>query len=221
MDFESSGADYLRRLKQTEQQPNVVHGAVNVPLREEAPVAPQAWQSEAPISPQERRRSPRYKCEGSAQFRAEGSDVKTWGTFTDLSLNGCYVEMTATFPVGGMVDLLLELNGIRVNVRGEVRVSYPCLGMGIAFREMSTEDRARLLAMVQSLSGPALPVRKAQAGPEGNSSPNMNLPVITNAGAAVQALANYFEGHVALSKEEFVRILRKSQGANDFHDNWR
>jgi len=220
MSFDNSGADYLRRLKQTEERPEVVHGAMNAPLQEEPRVTAQPWRSEAP-STQERRRSPRYKCEGSAQFRTEGSDVKTWGTFTDLSLNGCYVEMTATYPVGGTVDLLLELNGIRVKVRGEVRVSYPCLGMGIAFREMSAEDRAQLVAMVQSLSASAIPVRGAQEPLAGNSAPPASMPVITNAVAAVQALANYFEGHVALSKEDFVRILRKSQGADDLHDNWR
>lgn len=220
MSFENSGADYLRRLKETEQHPETVH-AVNVPLREEVPVAAPPWRGAAPGQPQERRRSPRYKCEGSAQFRAESSDVKTWGTFTDLSLNGCYVEMTATFPVGGMVDLLLELNGIRVSMRGEVRVSYPCLGMGIAFREMSGEDRARLAAMVQSVSASAIPETKTQEGQAGSASPIMNLPVITNPGAAVQALANYFEGHIAVSKDEFVRIVRKSQGCEDFHDNWR
>jgi len=131
------------------------------------------------------------------------------------------VEMTATYPVGGTVDLLLELNGIRVKVRGEVRVSYPCLGMGIAFREMSAEDRAQLVAMVQSLSASAIPVRGAQEPLAGNSAPPASMPVITNSVAAVQALANYFEGHVALSKEDFVRILRKSQGADDLHDNWR
>jgi hypothetical protein len=71
----------------------------------------------------------------------EGSDVHTWGTVTDISQNGCYVELMATFPVGAIVDLQLELNEIRAHVKGEVRVSYPCLGMGIAFREISDENR--------------------------------------------------------------------------------
>ena len=56
--------------------------------------------------------------------------MRTWGTFTDLSIRGCYIEMTATFPVGARVDLSLELNGIRAETQGEVRVSYPFLGMG-------------------------------------------------------------------------------------------
>jgi hypothetical protein len=64
------------------------------------------------------------------------------------------VELMATFPVGAIVDLQLELNGIGAHVKGEVRVSYPCLGMGIAFQEISDENRVRLLEMLRSVSPP-------------------------------------------------------------------
>ena len=208
MSFENNGADYLRRLKQSTGGSEVAHAPVNVPLRAETSGAPG-----------ERRQSARYKCEGSAQFRVNGSDVHTWGTFTDLSLNGCYIEMTATYPVGGIVDMLLELNGIRAHVMGEVRVSYPCLGMGVAFRDVSAEDQANLAAMVRSLIPGAGRTQTVEAEREVNTL--ASLPVITNAGAAVQALARFFEAHTALSKEEFVRVLHKSQGGDEFQDHWR
>jgi hypothetical protein len=60
--------------------------------------------------------------------------------------------MTATFPVGTVVYLGLELKGIRAQVKGEVRVLYPFLGMGIAFREVSEENRARVREMVASVT---------------------------------------------------------------------
>ena len=140
MNFDSSGAQYLRRLKQDLEPPQ----GLPAPAATTAP-------AESPTPPSERRQSPRYKCEGSAEFRVEGSDVRTWGTFTDLSLGGCYVEMKATFPVGAMVDLALELNGVRAQVKGEVRISYPFLGIGIAFREVTPENQLRLEEMVYSL----------------------------------------------------------------------
>ncbi len=208
MSFESSGADYLRHLRQEQQQPEVVHGPKSEPERKEGLA-----------SSQERRRSTRYKCEGSAQFRVNGSDVHTWGTFTDLSANGCYVEMTATYPAGAVVDLLLELNGIRAHVLGEVRVSYPCLGMGIQFQEVSPEDRVHLQQMIASVAAPA-PARPSwEEKPP--SSASLTLPLIVNAGAAVKALAEFFEGQGVLSKEEFVRILRKSQDGSELQDHWR
>ena len=95
--------------------------------------------------------SPRYKCQGSAEFRVDGSDLRTWGTFTDLSMHGCYIEMTATYPVGSVVNLGLALNGLHLDVKGEVRVSYPFLRIGVAFRDVSDQSVARLREMVRSL----------------------------------------------------------------------
>ena len=48
----------------------------------------------------EKRRSTRYKCEGSAEIQEDGREVRTWATFSDISLDGCYVEAQATYPVG-------------------------------------------------------------------------------------------------------------------------
>jgi hypothetical protein len=190
----SSGADYLRRLKQDQE-----------PFAESSP-APAGNESSAPP---ERRQNARYKCEGSATFRTQGSDVRTWGTFTDLSIGGCYVELKATFPAGAIIDLELELNGVRAQLKGEVRVSYPFLGMGVAFRDMTPENHRQLQAMIDSLT-PA--VQKAHAIETESTAHASSLPIIVNAGAALQVLADFFDVHVQLTKEEFVRLLRKSQG---------
>jgi len=60
----------------------------------------------------------------------------------------------ATFPVGAIVDLQLELNGMRAHVKGEVRLSYPRLGIGIALREVSDETGVRLLQMLRAVTRP-------------------------------------------------------------------
>jgi hypothetical protein len=201
MAIEESGADYLRRLKADAEQPLVPPFHPPVPTAESDP--PTASQN-----PPERRRSPRYKCEGSAEFRVGGTDVRTWGTFTDLSVHGCYIEMTATFPVGAMVDLVLELNGSRVSVKGEVRVSYPFLGIGVAFRDVTPEAARILQSMIACLI-----VRE-----RGSSSPSsdetnapISIPVIASPAEALQAIANFFETHSVLAKYEFQHLIRKSQ----------
>lgn len=198
MNWESSGADYLRRLKQDQgtsltQPPEVI-------AAEPEPSAPAV----------ERRRTPRYKCAGSAEFRVGDSNVRTWGAFKDVSLNGCYVEMTATFPVGALVDLGLELNGLRVEVKGEVRVSYPFLGIGIVFREMTDENRARLQQMVRSLM-PAVRLGVAGTSPGATAAAATNLPMVANPAAALRAVAEFFESRQLLTKEEFLQLLRKVQ----------
>ena len=195
-----SGAEYLRRLKQDEMRP-VAQPAVTGSVEENRPTA------------SERRRNPRSKCEGSAEFRADGSDVRTWGTFTDLSVSGCYIELTATYPVGAIVNLALELNGMRVELKGEVRVSYPFLGIGVAFLEVSPESQKQLQQMVRSLL-PASHVGIAKEPLAPAASPfKLSLPVIVNTNAALQALVEFFENHVDLSREEFVRQVRQSQGS--------
>ena len=201
MSLESSGADDLRRLRQQESPDLAQDGA---PAEAAAPVTGQPATTMG-----ERRRSPRYKCEGSAEFRVAGSDVRTWGTFTDISMTGCYVEMTATFPAGSRVDLALELHGIRTQVQGEVRVSYPYLGMGIAFTEISPQNRGRLRDMIETLVPPTL-LRNQEAAPPVPAS--LGLPVVVNPGAALQALVEFFEKRGLITKEEFVQVLRKSQG---------
>jgi hypothetical protein len=208
MAFDSSAADYLRRLKGDEHPPGFPEPETRPPAE---PVT---------TGGSERRQSPRYKCAGSAQFRVQGSEVRTWGTLTDISQHGCYVELMSTFPVGANVELELELNGIRADVKGEVRVSYPCLGIGIAFREISDENRMRLLEMLRSLSPVDHPGTPAVSEAPSLST-SASLPIIVNTAAALQALADFFETRAQLTKEEFVRILRKSQGLDDFYGNRR
>ena len=48
----------------------------------------------------------------------------------------------------------LEANGVRVETKGNVRVSYPYLGMGIAFAEMSEENRGPLRELLATISRP-------------------------------------------------------------------
>jgi len=197
MSIVSSGADYRRRLKRDQEQVQDLREAAPEPVSTEL------------ADSSERRGNSRYKCEGSATFRVQGSTVRSWGTFTDLSISGCYVELKATFPVGALIDLELELNGIRAQITGEVQVSYPFLGRGVAFRNVSAENRRLWADMIDSVR-PS--IRKMPVTETGTVLPATSLPIILNAGAALQALADFFEAHTLLPKEEFMRILRKSQG---------
>lgn len=57
-------------------------------------------------------------------------EVQTWASFTDISLHGCYVEAQATYAVGTVLQIKLEANGVKVEVTGNVRMSYPTLVWG-------------------------------------------------------------------------------------------
>lgn len=226
-EWDGGGADYLRRLKadqnragqhlqdpsSEEDQPTsaIAQDPLLVPAQASTLELKPGSATSKP-DPNERRRAPRFKCEGSAEFRVGGTDVRTWGTFTDLSVHGCYIEMTATFPVGAMVDLVLGLNGFRVNVKGEVRVSYPFLGIGVAFRELSPESERELRAMVRSLVTTDTPANPAVAAPGAKGHPS--IVAIASPEVALQAVVDFFQSHSLLSRDEFLQLLRKNQSTN-------
>ena len=209
----NEGVAYLRALKQSVVQPC---GAATAPAPDatvDHQVAPTHLPAAAVDQFQgaEKRRSARYKCEGSAEVREEGCDVRTWATFTDISLHGCYVEAQATYPAGTRLHLKLEANGERVEVEGKVAVNYPYLGMGIAFETMPEEDRARLKRLLATLSHHCLVMGPGIASSLPASGPLEKLPLISDPAAGIQALVEFFEDRQLLMREDFLRILNKSQ----------
>jgi hypothetical protein len=161
----------------------------------------------APVTPLERekRRYPRFKCEGALELKTDGSTIRTWATFTDVSATGCYVEMMTTFPVGTKMELQLGMNGFLVNGAAIVRATYPFLGMGIEFTDLSLNAREQLESMVASLTN--LRIQR----PEEDINKGLKLPPITEPTAALEALAEHFSKHQNLSTEEFLRILSTTQ----------
>ena len=159
----------------------------------------------------EKRRSPRYKCEGSVKICEEGCEVSTWASFTDVSLHGCYVEAQATYPVGTVLTMKLEANGLRFETNGVVRVTYPYLGMGIAFNDMSDENVVRLKQLLAVVSRPCLIMGPGIASSLPATAPLSGVPAIAKPEAAVSALLEFFESHQILMRDDFLRILRKSQ----------
>ena len=161
----------------------------------------------------EKRRSPRYKCEGSVELREEGCDVRTWAAFTDISLHGCYVEAQATYPAGTVLHMKLEANGFKVETKGTVRVNYPYLGMGIAFVDISEENQTQLRAMLQSIAPTSVIMGPGIASTLPAPGPLATMPPITDPQAAIRELVEFFENRQMLMREDFLRILRSSQAA--------
>jgi len=208
----NDGTAYLKALKQS-----VTHdGAATAPASEHpSPAARVQPDSHTPVGDSfqgaEKRRSPRYKCEGSAEVREEGCDVRTWATFTDVSVHGCYVEAQATYPAGTLLHMKLEANGIRVETKGIVRVSYPYLGMGIAFRETSEENLSHLKHLLAAISRPSMIMGPGIASSLPASGPLNAMPPISDPAAAVHAVIEFFESRQILMRDDFLRILKKSQ----------
>lgn len=201
MAFETEGVSYLLSLKRSS---TVASGGA-------AAAAPALANGEGQPRGIEKRRSPRYKCEGKAEIRQDGTDVRTWATFTDVSLHGCYLEAPSVYPVHTLLHLKLEASGIPFEVKGEVRVSYPALGMGVAFVDLREEDQGRLKKLVALLMHRVTVMGPGIAAPATALHPVDGVPLISDPKSALQALIEYFENRQMLLREDFLRLLKKSQ----------
>jgi predicted phosphoribosyltransferase len=86
--------------------------------------------------------------------------------------------------------------------------------MGICFTTMSDPDRERLRELLRSLSRPSVIMSPVVAPTSYPMAPQSNsLSPVSNPAAALKAVTQFFEERHILSREEFHRILRKSQGA--------
>ncbi|MGO9086184.1 MAG: PilZ domain-containing protein [Candidatus Sulfotelmatobacter sp.] len=159
----------------------------------------------------EKRRSPRYKCDGKTELREEGCEVRTWASFTDISMHGCYVEAQATYPAGTVLHMKLEANGFKVEVKGNVRVTYPYLGMGIAFTDMSDEARTHLRELLGSITQSSVIVGPGIASTLPATTPLGAVPQISDPQGAIRMLVEFFENRQMLTREDFLRVLRTSQ----------
>lgn len=206
----NDGTAYLMALKQSVAHPD--NSAPNAPdsNSEKSPNIPPKTAGER-YQGAEKRRAPRYKCEGSAQVCEEGSEVRTWLTFTDISIHGCYAEAQATYPPGTLLVMQLEANGFRVETKGRVRVCYPYLGMGIAFEGISEENLSQLKRMLATPAHPAVIMGPGIASSLPATSPLDAVPLIADPQAAIQAMTEFFESHQILMRDDFLRILKKSQ----------
>jgi hypothetical protein len=208
----NNGLDYLRRLRELEGK------ACPAPASFIAQAAPGPAFAETPDPGlNERRRYARHKCSGSAELHKQGTTVRTWGAFTDISLGGCYVELQATFPPENVMELVLDLNQVRVRTMAVVRVTYPFLGMGLAFTEMAAEDRARLEEMLGTLAETKT-AASSPVAPPASGSPDIKLkmPFVADAMSALKALVHHFETQSQLSRDEFIILLEHSQTYSQF-----
>jgi hypothetical protein len=212
------GVNYLRRLKKTVPEGTPTDTAMRNETK--APAMTKATSNVADASAinwKDRRQSVRLRCSGSVEFRTVGNDVRMWGTLTDISQHGCYVEMNTTFPVGTKVDLILKSFGIRVQTQGEVRATYPSLGMGIRFSEIEPVQRLQLKQLLDALAGQSALSNAVSA--EANSKRDTLRAAEANEmketlrtadpKALLAEIAEFFEKNQTLGRSEFHRVAKR------------
>jgi c-di-GMP-binding flagellar brake protein YcgR len=107
--------------------------------------------SEPPREPQqEHRKYPRSKIAVQVELKTENATVASRTETSDLSVGGCYIEMSFTFELGTELDLVLWIADERIATRVIVVTHHPQFGNGMQFLNLSVEDQDRIDRFLKS-----------------------------------------------------------------------
>jgi len=85
----------------------------------------------------ERRRSPRYMFFASAELLEERSEVRIATRVSELSRNGCYLDMMNPFPMHTVVKLKIWTEeNVLIETRASVVYSQANRGAGLSFVDL-------------------------------------------------------------------------------------
>lgn len=132
----------------------------------------------------------------------------------DLSLGGCYLNVSSPFPVSTRVTLSMRAGGVELRCEGVVRVMHPDKGMGVEFFQTTPGQRSSLEKFLTKLSENPDTRPELLVEPEGLEAETANnAPADLASDESNDPLLYVFRNHAALSVDSFLAELRKQQGS--------
>jgi hypothetical protein len=98
-----------------------------------------------------RRRYPRIDLPKGMMVAWQGGADRRSGRIATLSLGGIFIRTPNPSLAGTLLQMVFEVPGGDVHARGAVVYVQPGKGMGIQFRGMGAEQRARLAHLLKRL----------------------------------------------------------------------
>ena len=161
----------------------------------------------------------------SADLRA---DLKAWLTkqspeteqedppvackLTDLSLGGCYLELSSPFPVRTRVMLSMRVRELKVQVEGVVRVMHPENGIGVEFRQRTVQQRQSVEQFIHALMKSNGAVPELTVAPEGlEVEPEPKLHPLDT--AHEDPLVDLFAHKSSLPTADFLAELKRQRSS--------
>ncbi len=97
----------------------------------------------------DRRGESRHACRLGADLYRSGNDVPHRCTLTDIGVGGFYVEMTAPFPVGTPVKVVIRTKEFKFASAGTVQKVDCGFGMGVAFATQTALQRTQVCQLIK------------------------------------------------------------------------
>jgi c-di-GMP-binding flagellar brake protein YcgR len=127
---------------------------------------------------------------------------------TDLSLGGCYLEISSPFPASSRVTLSMRVADVEVRAHGVVRIMHPDKGMGVEFTQTTPGHREAVEKFLSVLNENRSLSPELLVEPEGlESEPNTSRPPADSDDPLLQL----FYGE-ALTAEQFHEVMHKQRG---------
>lgn len=134
---------------------------MNPLTRTEIPVAPAVLQGgerpdaelPPPVQMGDKRRHPRYRCEGHAEVFLPHGGLLFRGQILDLSLSGCFIATAMPkLERGTLVEVYFVTNRLQFRVQGNIVEVRQKRGAGISFVNVSSRRAGQIAALVSELA---------------------------------------------------------------------
>ena len=139
---------------------------------------------------------------------AEQDDPPIRCQLTDLSLAGCYLDISSPFPASSRVTLSMRAGAVEVRAQGVVRIMHPDKGMGVEFTQTTPEHRAAVEKFLGVLNDNRTLSPELLVQPDGLES---GLAPIKPPGDTDDPLLQLFYGE-SLTAEQFHEAMHKQRG---------
>lgn len=146
---------------------------------------------------------------------SEKDDPPVRCKLTDLSLGGCYLEVSSPFPPHTKIVLSMRAGEHELRVEGVVRVMHPEVGMGVEFRQATAEQRNHVEKFIHTLmkAGDLLPELLVE--PEGLEVSSTQARESSRQATEVDdPLLELFQQKASLPAELFLNELRKQRSTH-------
>ncbi len=152
----------------------------------------------------ERRASARYPLSSAVEVVELSSGARLSGRISDLGVAGCYIDMLNPFPEGTRLRLRFMYRTTPFETQGSVQMCDPAMGMGVAFVDLTPDQRSLLAEGLAELGekhqAESTPVHQAGA---------VERPDGDHAGALVRLIKMLVRKGV-LTEKESSELLRES-----------
>ncbi len=158
------------------------------------------------ISPDATRQLREWLKQNSPEVEPDDPPIRC--QLTDLSMGGCYLEISSPFPALSRVALSMRAGGVEVRAQGVVRIMHPDKGMGIEFTQATPEHRSAVGKFLEVLNENRTLLPELLVEPEGlESAPGSAKSPLADTD---DPLLQLFYGE-SLTAEEFHEAMRKQR----------